>query len=275
MRLGVASWVALAAGLPVCLADALPGDLYRDVEALAKARRRGDHVTVVDVRDRGAFDRVHIPGSMNLSLHELKARPYLGRRDVILVDEGSGTRDLARTAARLRSEGFERLHLLAGGLNAWASAGMALTGTAPHAAATRLVPPHALLGEDLLSAWIVLDAGPGVAAQEDLATLLDGVEVLRNPSTLERSVRRRAAEDAAPVRILFVTDDGTGYDGARTELPTDLPGVIFVLDGGWEALGRAAGQVAALQARHSITVSSPSRTDAPARLNSQPCGGCP
>ncbi len=81
---------------------------------------RGDAVHIVDVRETGEWDMVHIPGSECIPLRTLEARlsdlPH--DRDIVLVCR-VGVRS-ARALDVLRKAGFRRLKNLRGGILAWA-----------------------------------------------------------------------------------------------------------------------------------------------------------
>ena len=85
-----------------------------------------DNAAVVDLRSTEVFARGHIAGAVNLpagQLGEAAARlAKLGGRPLLLVSDSS----VAAVAAsrQLRAAGSERLHLLAGGMQAWREAGL-------------------------------------------------------------------------------------------------------------------------------------------------------
>ena len=81
---------------------------------------------VLDVRDEKEFKAGHVlnaknvpVGQMDQRLHELQK--YKGRDVLVYCDSGMRT---SRAIARLRKEGFEKLHTLAGGLTAWEKASL-------------------------------------------------------------------------------------------------------------------------------------------------------
>lgn len=85
----------------------------------------GHAVTVVDVRTPAEFESAHIRGSYNVPLrllgeHADQLRDRLGHR-VVLVCQSGVRADEARK--RLAAVGMEGLHVLAGGVPAYAAAG--------------------------------------------------------------------------------------------------------------------------------------------------------
>ncbi|GAA2760754.1 rhodanese-like domain-containing protein [Actinopolymorpha rutila] len=86
---------------------------------------RGDAVTVVDVRTPAEFESAHIRGSYNVPLrllgeHAGQLRDRLGHR-VVLVCQSGVRADEARK--RLTAVGMDGLHVLDGGVPAYAAAG--------------------------------------------------------------------------------------------------------------------------------------------------------
>jgi len=86
------------------------------------------NAVVVDVREPGEFALGSVTGARNLPLAAIKARSTeLARfktRPIIVVC-GSGQRS-AKAVTILGHEGFAEVYNLAGGINAWRSAGMPL-----------------------------------------------------------------------------------------------------------------------------------------------------
>ncbi|MGA7935891.1 MAG: rhodanese-like domain-containing protein [Kovacikia sp.] len=77
-------------------------------------------LTIVDVRDRSAFNARHIMGAIAMPLNELvaRARPSLELiRDIYVY--GETDEQTAEAASRLRAAGYQHVAELVGGLAAW------------------------------------------------------------------------------------------------------------------------------------------------------------
>lgn len=77
-------------------------------------------LTIIDVRDRAAFNQGHIMGAITLPLHELVARAQANlelNRDIYVY--GNNAEETADAATRLRQVGYQRIAELTGGLAAW------------------------------------------------------------------------------------------------------------------------------------------------------------
>jgi rhodanese-related sulfurtransferase len=110
-----------------------------DADAALKA---GDIKVVVDVREPGEFQELHVSGATCIprGVLELRADPASPSADDALVGNRSGRILLYCTRApgarsllageTLSTMGFERVEVLAGGLNAWSEAGLPVEGSA-------------------------------------------------------------------------------------------------------------------------------------------------
>ncbi|MBN3926219.1 MAG: rhodanese-like domain-containing protein [Nostoc sp. NMS4] len=80
--------------------------------------------TILDVRDRPTYNEGHIMGAMPMPADELveRAVPSLDKRRDIYV-YGADEQDTAQAAQQLRSNGFEHVSQLKGGLAAWKAIG--------------------------------------------------------------------------------------------------------------------------------------------------------
>jgi rhodanese-related sulfurtransferase len=88
-----------------------------------------EQATVIDLRDTDSFAKGHIAGAVNVpqpavanSIEKLKKYQ---EKAVILVDNAGNQALLI--AAKLRKQGFKRVHCLQGGIMAWKDAGLPLT----------------------------------------------------------------------------------------------------------------------------------------------------
>jgi len=97
------------------------------VEAVLYHLKRNQPLTLVDVRRRPDFERLHIPGSLNIPLYAVKAKTYLKSMPVVLVNEGFNYSELQTECRRLGERGF-KVSILDGGLPAWYRKGGQLTG---------------------------------------------------------------------------------------------------------------------------------------------------
>lgn len=100
------------------------------VEELSGMIRRGDDPVVLDVRTRShrLADGRRIPGARAVDLDALEdtLREVPRQREVVVYCACPNEATAAKVALQLRARGFPRVRPLAGGIDAWVSAGLAV-----------------------------------------------------------------------------------------------------------------------------------------------------
>lgn len=89
---------------------------------LSKALKKGK--TLIDIRPASHFKKGHIAGAINIDLEDLPDRLDVlpKNKELILIDHKG---KLTLTTGRfLRLKGFQIVHRLDGGFNAWAKSGL-------------------------------------------------------------------------------------------------------------------------------------------------------
>jgi rhodanese-related sulfurtransferase len=95
-----------------------------DAEGLKRLLDSGRRVVVVDVGPPEEFRRGHIPGARSLSLDEPGDRfRQLPRGETIVLYCGCPESEIGPAYQFLRYSGYRDVHVLAGGLSAWAARG--------------------------------------------------------------------------------------------------------------------------------------------------------
>lgn len=88
-------------------------------------------LTIIDVRNRDAFNASHITGAVPIPLNQLVEQVStsleLGR-DIYVY--GSNDQEAAAAAASLKGAGYQNVGEIQGGLTAWKVAGFPIEGTA-------------------------------------------------------------------------------------------------------------------------------------------------
>jgi molybdopterin/thiamine biosynthesis adenylyltransferase/rhodanese-related sulfurtransferase len=107
-------------GMPAREGHVVPVAQIRAVD-LADARRQGDELLLLDVREPDEFAKASIPGSLLIPLADLERRvgelaEWRERRVVVHCHTGGRS---ARACEKLSGLGFEKLENLDGGIEAW------------------------------------------------------------------------------------------------------------------------------------------------------------
>lgn len=124
-------WVAFIVLLALIIRQEIVdqvGGVKRLSPADTTLRMNHDNAVIVDLRDQSIYAKGHIIGAENLPYLELKNDPQrlakYKQRPVILACQ-TGQQSL-QASNLLRKEGFERVDVLKGGVNAWREANMPL-----------------------------------------------------------------------------------------------------------------------------------------------------
>jgi rhodanese-related sulfurtransferase len=96
-------------------------------EAVLYKLKQNQALTLVDVRKRQDFERLSIPGAVNVGLYAVKTKTYLKSAPVVFVNEGFRYGELEDESRRLAQRGF-KVFILDGGLPAWQRQGGRLAG---------------------------------------------------------------------------------------------------------------------------------------------------
>jgi len=203
-----------------------------------KAWRSARDFLAVDLRPRPEFERVYIPGAVNIPLRELRTKPYLKARRLLLVDRGYHGRQLAADCRTLRDEGFNQVRVLAGGLEAWRRKVGPLAGDGLAEAALDRVSAAVFDTGLQHGDWVVVDVSDA-PRRSDAELIQAAAHVPYGNGGARFASRLRNVVDvsgAGPRRpVLLVDADGRRYAAITHAMGVDWPEFVYVLDGGLEA----------------------------------------
>lgn len=95
-----------------------------DVQTVADVMNRDD-VVLIDVREQFEYDEAHIPGITLIPLNDVAQRmSEIPTDKTVILTCRSGNRS-GQATDFLRKNGYDNVHNMAGGINAWTSAGLA------------------------------------------------------------------------------------------------------------------------------------------------------
>jgi rhodanese-related sulfurtransferase len=217
-------------GIPEELSAGSP--IERDVtlavtaaELLNKTKQnRG--MTLVDVRSPEEFERLRIPGSINLLLHAVKAKAFLKTQPFALVSGGCEWRVLESECKRLRQRGFMP-SILFGGLVAWQSQGGPLEGDRTLVATYKEIPVQLFFYEKDHKDIKVFDvsANPIPDAQK----LINGNVHVKNMESLVKLAKQKGPRYRA---IVLFNENGEQYEKFDSALKKTGISTAFFLKGG-------------------------------------------
>jgi rhodanese-related sulfurtransferase len=205
--------------------------------AAAMFEHKEKKIFLVDVRPAAEFEKYHIPGSLNISLHALKAKAFLKSKPTVLVNAGYVVGPLAETCRALRKEAY-KAYVLAGGLCAWKAAGGALTGDPFAQGEMNVITADQFQRETAFGKQIVAHLSDKKAVRE--AATAPGAKILplSDPKRTVSSIKSWIeAKDAGPfTRVVVMTD--TGRENRRIQrwlADGGLHRQVYILRGGLQA----------------------------------------
>jgi rhodanese-related sulfurtransferase len=214
--------------------------LYVSMESVLSMLKRKQDILLVDVRDKEAFEKFRLPGSIRVSLHALKTKAFLKGSAVVLVSEGYPSGVLERTCRELRAVGFAQLSILNGGLRHWQQKNGPIEGEAFAASEVSRISPIDFFSQKDSAEWLVITvSNPDFGAGRSQA-LIPGARHLPwegNPSKFTSALKAIVCGRAkSPLLSILVCDaSGTQYEGIERAVQQAEIGKVFYLNGGLEA----------------------------------------
>ena len=180
---------------------------------------------IIDVRPASKYQAWHVPGSMNLPLHTIKAMGYLKSRPLILMNEGHEADSLSAEARNLWQLGFQDLSVAELG----ARGSQSRSGSGARTPSLPLSPTIAELTPQQWSQaqaagaqrWVVIEPTP---AANDSA---DWVQRLRDAVKSKPEAKR----------AMILTSEGYGHTEIEAEFGRigGLIQPVFFVEGGMKA----------------------------------------
>ena len=189
----------------------------------AKQNRR---MTLVDVRSPEEFERLRIPGSINLPLHAVKTKAFLKAQPFALVSAGCEWGDLESECKRLQRSGLKP-SILFGGLVAWQSQGGSLEGDRLLVATYKEMPAHLFFHEKEYKDIKVFDVS--AKPLPDVQKLIHGNVHVKN---IESLVKLAKQNSPAYRTLLLFNENGEQYEKFDTALKKAGISAAFYLKGG-------------------------------------------
>lgn len=198
---------------------------------------------LVDVRPAELFARVRIPGSVNIPLFNLKNKTFLHGKNIVLINEGYGYRQLITGLKSLDGTGAQSARILQGGLNAWKRAGGRLDADALTREEIDTIPPSGFFADkDYKDVAVVYVRGEKAGAYDAAKTYIPGIVDIKYEGDVEKFLKRidrkTRVEDKAPVYVVVAADDEKLYDMLRPAVRKCDWLNMFYLRGGIRGYGQ-------------------------------------
>lgn len=199
-----------------------------------------ENVVIVDVRRSRDYQAFHIPSSLNLTPFSIKSKHFLKKKPLILVNEGHYLGQVDVLCNQLKSQGFQDVKVMKGGLLAWRDRGYELFGD--RIATTKL---DQLSPADLVSSlserdWRIIDLDHSLNNTERFLPESHVIHYASGGTEVVKAVnqKQRQFSPTALSGFLVVSRDGTGYAQVAKLLKLTDAEDIFYLSGGIDRFNR-------------------------------------
>jgi rhodanese-related sulfurtransferase len=201
------------------------------VDAVLYKLRQNQNFTLVDVRSKEDFERLHIPDSVNMALYAVKTKTYLKSAPVVLVNEGFDYGPLEIECRRLAECGFQAF-ILDGGLPAWKRQGGLLLGDFFALDEIISVAPQVFYREKDFDNTQVIDISPQRSQTSDrLIPYAKHMPVLDEAGGTIPGLKKLLAKHKPFSAVIVFSETGEKYD--RAEAILNRMGLdTFCLQGG-------------------------------------------
>jgi rhodanese-related sulfurtransferase len=206
-------------------------------------------ITLIDVREKGRFETVNIPGSISIPLYAVKTKTYFKSTPLILINEGYNYEPLERECAHLRKVGFQ-VWILNGGLYGWKQGGGPLNGDHFAQAELNKVPSPIFFTEKAYEEWLIIDISS--SKQTQTSSLIP--KAIRIPYSKNTAVfTSRLQKAVAPRKInplrslIFFNETGEDYNTIEKVIHNAGYKEAFFLKGGLAAYERFVTNLALIK----------------------------
>lgn len=193
-----------------------------------------NEILLIDVRGHEEFERIRIPGSMNVPLFAIKTKTFLKPKPLVLVNEGYSYAPLERACKDLRECGF-KVSILTGGLNSWKQAGGPLEGDPFAQRELNRMPVRVFFEERNYEEWVVVDASES-PIPDSRHLIPEGIHIpfSHNRRDFISGLRSASAEDKSksPVSFLIFNEAGGQYEEIEAAAQEAKLKNVFFLRGG-------------------------------------------
>ena len=205
--------------------------------SVLQAKSENKEVVIIDIRQPEDYEKIRIPGSINMPLFSIKAKRYLASKSLIIVNEGYNYSQLESECIKLRNVGF-KVYILQGGLYSWIQKGAPMEGNISARKKLNRVSPIIFIAEKYYANWIIIDISAVKKSHDPLPERSLFVPYTGDNDKFLRSIE----ESLEKIRIdeftlvLICNENGKNYDKIEAILEKSKVKPVFFLEDGKEGL---------------------------------------
>jgi rhodanese-related sulfurtransferase len=230
-------------------------------DLLIRMQKQTD-IVLIDVRESSNFEKVSIPGSMNIPLFAVKTKSHLRSNEIVLIANGYDNESLKKECISLKSSGFNS-RVLYGGLNSWQEEGGALQGDSFVLKDLNKINPVDIFSEKSIKENLIIDL-----SQSGARPLLPNSISLSFKDTKTFLISFREAlkkhADNKLLSIVILNEKGNDYENIEAAIRTTGVKNVFYLTGGLDAYRKFLEEQSAI--RNPVKVKTNDKNQ---------CGTCP
>jgi len=205
------------------------------VESVLRKLKKKEEIALIDVRNREEFEKIRIPGSINISLFAIKTKTFLKHKPLVLINEGYHHGPLEQECKRLRASGFTAVRILNGGLNAWREKGATLNGDIFAQKELNKMPPQIFFEEKNDESWIVIDvSGSENSESRYLIPQAIAIPFIDNTEKFVSSLKKvmEKYKKASFLCFLILNENGEQYEKIEKLIKkAELKNVFYLKEG--------------------------------------------
>jgi rhodanese-related sulfurtransferase len=156
---------------------------------------------VVDTRPVEEYEGYHLDNSVNISIVELRSKPYWRKKMVVLLGSGKADRELYIACAMLKKQGYKNVQVLRGGVAVWVAARQLMAGNVPRARQLSRLNAAELWQESRFTNNIMLVTSSQASLLQELPS---SVALQRTNATEIKTAMRRMKKKSKKVPVASV-----------------------------------------------------------------------
>ena len=205
--------------------------------AAMQLKKKNHKYQIIDIRKNQEFNKVHIPGSINIPLHFIKSKRYLKKKTIIIIDKGFFYRQIIEECKKLKSQNFD-VRILNGGLNTWLVKNLPIKGSVFSQEEFFLIDPRKVYQEQSIHPILFVDSSEKKAPSKNLKTIFSNIISLdtKPQQSFEEIVKFNKLNPFGS--ILVFNNFGEDYNELWNQMLSKGITNLFFLKGGLNAYGK-------------------------------------